>query len=452
MSVTQRALLPTPSLVAAAFLRAGRVHAAGAFSLLAYALLALFARAGYLDLWGFWSVCAAAWLALLCVLPSAEGVRPGVLLSWALLFHLAGILGGPFLEDDYHRYLWDGYRFAVDGTPYAAPPAAFFTDASVPPALQPHLDAINYPALPTIYGPLPEWLFRASHALSPGAVWPLQTLLSAMNLGVIVLLAASNAAPAARLLYAWNPLVIVETAFMAHPDILAAGLALVAWLALRSGRPAVSGALLAAACASRLVFVLVAPLLLARAGPRGWTRWLLVLAAIYLPFLADGATDAAALAVFGQQWQFNAGLFTLLAGALSDTVARTFVLCATAVLVFAMAFWLGRRSSETAMPAAVVFALALPLLVGPVLNAWYLIWLLPLAAVSSLRFAPWLASAAVLLAYGTRFNLGWTPIEDYRQPAALLALEHGLIWAAIGYEAMQLRRNGGAIGQASCVT
>ncbi len=445
-------LAPPLPWSASAPLRAGRVHAVGAFSLLAYVLLAFLARSENLGVWLFWSVCGAAWIGLLLLLPFAGRVRPLVLLSWAVLFHLAGVFGGPFLEDDYHRYLWDGYRFAMDGTPYAAPPSAFFTDTSVPPALQGHLDAINNPNLPTIYGPLPEWLFRATYALAPGELWPLQLMLSAINLGVIILLTVSDVTPTARLLYAWNPLLIVETAFMAHPDILAAGLALTAWLALRGGRPAAAGALLAAACASRLVFVLAAPLRLARAGPRGWAAWLLVLAAIYAPFLANGATELSALFVFGQQWQFNAGLFTLLAGVVGDTAARIFVLVVTVILTLAMVSRLQRESSATALANALVLTLSLPLLLGPVVNAWYLIWLLPLAALSGFRFAPWIASAAVLLAYGTRFNLGWAPIEDYRQPGGLLVLEYGLIWVALGYEACRLWRKRNAIptGKPSC--
>ncbi|MGR8929615.1 MAG: hypothetical protein ACU836_03165 [Gammaproteobacteria bacterium] len=37
---------------------------------------------------------------------------------WATVFRLIGCWGNPIFEDDFFRYLWDGYRFAADGTPY----------------------------------------------------------------------------------------------------------------------------------------------------------------------------------------------------------------------------------------------------------------------------------------------------------------------------------------------
>ncbi|MGH8758609.1 MAG: hypothetical protein ACREVW_03740 [Burkholderiales bacterium] len=390
-------------------------------------------------LWVVWSVAALAWMGLLAALPSADAARGRTLILWAAAFHLAGIWGGPVLEDDYHRYLWDGFRFALDGTPYGTPPSDFFADRSVPNSLRVHLDQINHPDLPTIYGPLPQLMFRTVYSLAPGELWPLSLMLSAANLGVITLLARAAAPPTVLLLYAWNPLVILETSFSAHPDILAAGLALAAWLCIRGGRSATAGALLAAACASRVIFLLAVPLILARVGVRAWAAWLAVFALAYGPFLADGAAEASVLLTFGQQWQFNPGVFALAAAALGDEAARGLVLGGTLALVLALAYRLRQTASETlaptAMASATVAVLALPLLLGPVVNAWYLIWLLPLAAVSPFRFAPWVASAALLLSYATHFNLGLTPLEDYRQPGWILALEYGLIWAAVAWEA-----------------
>ncbi len=56
----------------------------------------------------------------------------GRLLLWAVAFRVCGLIGGPFFEDDFYRYLWDGYRFATAGTPYGSPPEAFFVDQAFP--------------------------------------------------------------------------------------------------------------------------------------------------------------------------------------------------------------------------------------------------------------------------------------------------------------------------------
>ncbi len=43
----------------------------------------------------------------------------GRMIFWAVIFRICGLIGGPFFEDDFNRYLWDGYRFATSGTPLA---------------------------------------------------------------------------------------------------------------------------------------------------------------------------------------------------------------------------------------------------------------------------------------------------------------------------------------------
>ncbi len=47
---------------------------------------------------------------------------PGKLLLWivvaGVLIRLVQFAGEPLLEDDYHRYLWDGAVTAEDGNPY----------------------------------------------------------------------------------------------------------------------------------------------------------------------------------------------------------------------------------------------------------------------------------------------------------------------------------------------
>ena len=129
----------------------------------------------------------------------------------------AGLFGFPLFEDDYFRYLWDGYRFAEVGTPYGWAPAASFADAEVPQVFQRILDQVNYPDIPTIYGPVAEFSFLLAYLVAPGSLVPLQLILIGVDILLIRLLLTA-APPRFVLLYAWCPLVIKEIAFTAHPD------------------------------------------------------------------------------------------------------------------------------------------------------------------------------------------------------------------------------------------
>ena len=175
----------------------------------------------------------------------------------------------PLFEDDYFRYLWDGFQFAQTGTPYGAAPAAFFADAQIPQVFQRILDHINYPDVPTIYGPVTELLFLLAYLLEPGSLIPLQALLIGVDILLIRLL-LTVAQPTHVLLYAWCPLVIKEIAFTAHPDGLGVSLAIAA-VVLSSRRHTVGAAIcIALAVGAKVFALLLVPFVLARAGPRAW--------------------------------------------------------------------------------------------------------------------------------------------------------------------------------------
>jgi len=67
------------------------------------------------------TVLAVAWAATLLAWHKADA-WPGAasrIWFWAIVFRLFGLFGQPVLEDDYFRYLWDGYRMATKADPYS---------------------------------------------------------------------------------------------------------------------------------------------------------------------------------------------------------------------------------------------------------------------------------------------------------------------------------------------
>jgi hypothetical protein len=77
----------------------------------------------------------------------------------------------------------------------------------------------------------------------------------------------------------------------------------------------------------------------------------------------------------------------------------------------------------------VLLILGALLALSPVLNPWYLLWLLPLAALAR---APgfWLACGALLLAHGSAGVLNSTDPDLFAVPVALQLSEYALLAAA----------------------
>jgi hypothetical protein len=335
-------------------------------------------------------------------------------MGFALAAHALAAFGQPLYEDDHFRYLWDGYRTAVSGSPYGLAPAAFYDDATVPPDMAAVLSSVNHADVPTIYGPALQGLFVAGYALGGADERPLRLLLAALHL-LLVWRLLGVARPARVLLYVAQPLVFKEVALTGHPDALVALALLLAWQWRAVASPWASAAAYALALAVKSSAL---PALGAWLLARQWRGMLAVAAlllAMYVPFVGSGS-DVAGLRVFAEHWQFNPGLVALLAPVLGWPAAKATM----AVLATALMLGLYRRVGEGS-PASWVPVFGLLLLVSPVINPWYLLWFLPLAALTPHAW-PWWAALAVLFSYATGLNLGREDIDAHAiAPWALAA-------------------------------
>ena len=95
----------------------------------------------------------------------------GWIFTTAIILRLLSLTGEPLFEDDYFRYLWDGYQTVTTQDPYSLPPEAFF-DRDVPEPFKPILSLINYPEIATVYGPVTQWIFATGYLLEAASVRP----------------------------------------------------------------------------------------------------------------------------------------------------------------------------------------------------------------------------------------------------------------------------------------
>ncbi|MYG03674.1 MAG: hypothetical protein F4173_15770 [Acidobacteriia bacterium] len=373
------------------------------------------------------------------------------LLVWAVVFRICGLLGGPFYEDDFYRYLWDGYRFATTGTPYVTAPEDSFTDPGVAPAMQSVLDRINYPELPTIYAPVTQSVFLLGYWLQPGSVAVLQAILIALDLVAVALL-LRVAPPRNVLLYAWCPLVVKEIAFTAHPDGVGTCLLLAAVVLARNRRMQFAAVMLGLATGAKVFGLVLAPLVLAGTRIRYWLLFAATLAAVYAPFAVCGGSGVDSLQEFARGWEFNSLLFGLLKTAMPPFEARLAL-----GLAFA-AFWGWYYARHLRTPGRHIprgdWVFGALLAASPVINPWYLLWLLPFAAVFPSIWA-WTASLAVLLSYVTGLNLQDYALHPYAQPLWVRGLEFGLVLCGVGCDLIHRRwrrRSGRAVAAADGVS
>lgn len=301
----------------------------------------------------------AGWLA------QRERIPLRVILLVAVILRVPMFLTQPSLSDDVWRYIHDGRAQNAGVSPYRYAPE----DPATVHFRGPEFTSINHPHLPTIYPPAAQYAFRiAAWFADPLLAWRL--LLLAAELAIIcagaLLLRQRRINIANLTLYAWHPLAIIEAIGSAHLEPLAIAALVTALMLVARGAPVRAGAALAASVATKLV---AAPLVfIAGNGWRFHAVFLLMLVALYAPFVLEGSNVLGSLGIFAESWESNGSIYVILAPAIG---ARAYRLLAATVLLLSIWLMRGMRSMDAAF--AYFFTL---LMLAPVVHPWYLLWLL----------------------------------------------------------------------------
>lgn len=361
----------------------------------------------------------------------------------ALILRLVSLIGEPLFEDDYFRYLWDGLQTATTHDPYTLAPAIFF-DQDVPELFESVLSFINYPDIATVYGPVVQWLFAIGYFIAPAEIWPLQLLAGLADLAILVLLFKLGAGNA-LLLYAWSPLLLKEFSLTAHPDIYGVLGLMLSVFAVYRHHAVLGGIVLALACGAKVFAILAVPYLLTRTvSCRFWGRFIaafaVCVAAITAAFGSTRIWAPEGLMAMADSWLFNAPLYLLLLKYLEFQTIKLVLL--SAFIVYGFVAFLRRlkakqnNRSDTALTLKWQSSLAafrgdylygLFLLALPVLNPWYVVWVLPFAVLYPSVWA-WTTSFAVLLSYWYGTNIAAAGASVFDQPHwSLIVVEYAMI-------------------------
>lgn len=370
----------------------------------------------------------------------SKSLSAQMLFAVAGALHLSALFGVAAFEDDYFRFIWDGWRLIATGSPYGTAPADFFGAALPSGGLALTLDGVNNPELPTIYGPTLQIVFALAYAIAGSDPAGLRVIFALINLILIAML-ARWAGPRRASLYAWCPLPIAEIIVHIHPDGIMAMLLMAGLLAARR-YPIAAGILFGAAAGAKIVALALWPLLL-RMGPRAWMAAVAALAAIYAPFLIQGAgAGFESTGIFAGQWYYNPFGFAVFDWLLPSRAAR---LLAAGVGMLAILYLHARTRKLEDAPIAIIFGVIL--LLAPAVNAWYLIWLLPFAVRGGMLW-PFAAAAALPLSYFTGLNMGSDILEDYEVHRAAWTAQIIIITLAAAWDMRRSRAQKSAAGAA----
>ena len=355
-----------------------------------------------------------------------------LIIIFALFFRIILWLSPPALSDDIYRYLWEGRLVSMDINPFEyapdAPQLEHMRDQDIFPQ-------INHKNFVTIYPPLTQFIFSLSLQLHPSIKMMNLTFLifDVLTMIVLMLTLRSLTIDLTRIIiYAWNPLIIMEFAGSGHLDSVAIFFLMLSFYLFIKGKGVSSILSLALSFLGKLLALIFLPFILQKKKVLSTVLFVAVICVAYLPFLGAGTKLFQSLIIYSNEWVFNGSLYPLFIWILpSPAAARGMSAILLVLTIGVLFFWYRKRHLDADKRSIYIIGfivLGLLLLVTPVLHPWYVCWIVPFLVIYPNR--AWiLLTGSVFLSYW--ILVGYVRSGVWEESLPVLVLEYVPFYALL---------------------
>lgn len=385
------------------------------------------------------------------VIKKEEEIPLSFFLGLAVWIRLLLLFSFPNLSDDVYRFIWDG-RLLVQGyNPFDQLPAYYMeAGREVPGLTRAIFQELNSPEYFTIYPPVAQasfalacWLFPGSIA---GSALIMKLFLLACEVGTIwllpKLLQSFQLPPARALIYALNPLVIVEIMGNLHYEGAMIFFLLLGLWWLQKDRIYLAAVAIAFSIAAKLLPLLFLPFFIRRLGWPKTFRFSPVLGGVlillFLPLVSGVFLEnfGNSLDLYFRKFEFNASVYYVLRwlgylGRGYNLIAQIGPLLALGTFIGITTLAIRNKTDDwRSLPTLALFAISLYLFFTTTIHPWYVAMPLALCVFTHWRY-PVLWSGMILLTY---INYSY---PEYWENLWIVALEYGAVFSFLGWEYRQ---------------
>ncbi|MFD2513552.1 glycosyltransferase 87 family protein [Pontibacter locisalis] len=361
----------------------------------------------------------------------------------AIFFRLLFLFAEPALSDDFYRFIWDGRLLHAGINPYLHLPG-YFLSAEAPPIAGISRDLfqqLNSQQYYSVYPPVSQAVFWLAAKVSPesiaGSLLTMRLILMLAEIGSMFLLLRllrKMVLPERHLLlYALNPLVIIELTGNLHFEALMIFFLLLMLYQLFYQRLVISGVALGMAIGTKLLPLMFLPFLLRRLGFRKFLLFigatLATLLAVFYPLASLDVINNIfqSIDLYFQRFEFNASVYYLLrwfgfrfTGYNQIAILGPALSVVTFIVIIAMAF-VKKLGSIRRLSGYMAAALTVYLFLATTVHPWYVCTILALTTMSMFRYAiVW--SGLAILSYATYRT------STYQEDLTLVTLEYALVF------------------------
>ena len=384
-----------------------------------------------------------------------------LIILFGLGFRVLFLFSTPILEDDYHRYFWDGAVVADGINPYQhSPEEAAEGGGSEKLKELKHLhgetlEKVNHPHVKTIYPPVAQFFFAASYKISPMSLTAWRIMLIVFDVVTLALLLASlkklGLSLQNSLIYWWNPLLVQQIFNSVHMDILAFPFVLGAILLFLYGRKRLWTLPLSLAVGVKLWPVLLFGTFLKPLREKRETLLQTLVFAgavlvIFLPTVEFQLDPASGIVAYGKSWQNNSPFFAaILSGwefvlealGIHPGHAQAHSRAGVIAVLLVWKFYVAFASGSLGIHRKALLIIGGAFLLSPAQFPWYYAWLLPFLCIAP---SPgFLALTALLPLYYLQYYFPPHAGEAGIFGDTVVWIEFAPVWVLLAWEWMKFR-------------
>ncbi len=242
-----------------------------------------------------------------------------VIIFFALLYRITLIPAEPSTSDDVYRYIWEGKILANGFNPFEKAPddpeLNFLHSDNLP-------GKVTFPSMTSIYPTVAQAVFLFNYLVSGESDWGMKLIyLLCEFITFVFLIKIFELRKQNRnlvILYAWLPLPIMEYFINSHIDAVGIMFFIVFIFLILSGKYIQAAFTFALTVITKLIPVIIAPLLIKKLG---WKKsfyfsavFLITAAVLLYPIIPETRAINESFFTYLQNWSFNGSVYSLLNG------------------------------------------------------------------------------------------------------------------------------------------
>ncbi|MFW9903557.1 MAG: glycosyltransferase family 87 protein [Candidatus Thorarchaeota archaeon] len=317
-----------------------------------------------------------------------------IIIVFALIFQVVILFTNVSLSDDIYRFYYEGKGLVNGINPYVTPVQEFPDNLK-----DQYFEEVNNPYVTSPYPPLAIFIFAVLYLISPTPI--IYRICFSLSFLVSVLGCYKIIDPETKwklIIYAWNPLLHIETANGSHFDVIVALMIIIMLLCLKAERLATAGFFLVLGFLLKYYPILLVFAFWKQYEKRGLVIIFIgvlsyVLLVLVNPFLIQG------LIIYLEDWYFNASIFWLVYALLNYFLLSKIIVGITILIILTIIAFKSQIDYISSYRSAVIIIGSL-LLLQPVFHPWYIFWLFPFLIIDNKMNLSWIfLSGTLVLSY-----------------------------------------------------